>query len=51
MVSIEWTKDALADLERLDRNVSVRIVKKLSWFAENFNNIIPEPLSGMLKGT
>ena len=51
MLKVEWTEDAIKDLQRLDKPVAKRIVSKISWFAHHFNNIIPEPLSGGLAGT
>ncbi|MHB1664713.1 MAG: type II toxin-antitoxin system RelE family toxin [bacterium] len=50
MPKIEWTEDALKDLEALDKPVAKRIVNKVSWFCQHFENIIPEPLSGELSG-
>lgn len=50
MTKIEWTEAALRDLEKLDRQVARRILRKLSWIKENFAGIVPEPLSGEFKG-
>ena len=41
---------AIEDLERQDRSVGARIVKRLQWLAQNFDSIRPEPLSGNLTG-
>lgn len=49
--SIELSKRALADLERLDRTAGRRIVKRLDWLAENFESIVPLPLTGDLAGS
>lgn len=51
MPKIEWTKDALDDLQRLDKPVGRRILNKITWLSQHFNNITPEPLSGGLAGT
>jgi len=51
LVDIKWTEGATKDLERLDRPVARRILKKLAWFSKNFQSIVPEPLSGQLRGT
>ncbi|MEK7802812.1 MAG: type II toxin-antitoxin system mRNA interferase toxin, RelE/StbE family, partial [Deltaproteobacteria bacterium] len=50
MPKIEWTKDALDDLQRLDKPVGRRILNKITWLSQHFNNITPEPLSGELSG-
>ena len=50
MVKIEWTETALKDLSSIDAPIAKRIVKKLSWFSNNFSNIIPEPLTKEMKG-
>jgi mRNA interferase RelE/StbE len=51
LVRIEWTEGAVKDLERLDKPVARRILRRLAWFSKNFQSIVPEPLSGELKGT
>jgi len=48
MYSVEITDDAEDDLARLDKQVAIRVVKRLQWFEENFEHITPEPLSGPL---
>ncbi|MCL4428760.1 MAG: type II toxin-antitoxin system RelE/ParE family toxin [Deltaproteobacteria bacterium] len=50
MHNIEWTEDALKDLSSLDKQIAKRIVNKLSWFAERFDDIIPKPLSADFAG-
>ncbi len=50
MHNTEWTENALEDLGRLDKPVAKRILNKISWFSEHFDNIIPLPLSGDLSG-
>ncbi|WP_369018049.1 hypothetical protein QBE54_09980 [Thermatribacter velox] len=51
MFKIEWTEEAVRDLDKLDKQVAIRILRKLNWFAKNFARVIPEPLSGEFKGT
>jgi len=35
----------------LDAHVARRIVRKVTWFSQNFERVIPEPLAGDLGGT
>ncbi len=51
MARIEWTEEAVKDLKIIEKQVGRRILKKLSWFSENFETIVPEPLSGEFKET
>ena len=51
MAKLEWTEKAITDLERLDELTVQRILRKVTWFANNFERIAPEPLVGDLKGT
>ena len=51
MVRIEWTERALEDLEKLDKPIARRILKKVTGFSKNLQSVAPEPLSGELKGT
>ena len=46
MAEIIWTRDAVDDLGKLDKPIRKRILKRVSWFAAHFEEIIPEPLSG-----
>ena len=50
MVKIEWTAPAARDLEKLDRQVARRILKRLTWLSKNFGSVTPEPLAGELRG-
>lgn len=50
MARVEWTSDALDDLQKLDQPIRKRILKKISWFQDHFQSITPEPLSGDLQG-
>ena len=51
MHKIEWTEDAIKDLQKLDKFLAQRILKKVTWFSQHFDDVIPEPLSGDLLGT
>ena len=51
MARIEWTEGAAKDLEKLDKPIARRVLRRLTWFSRNFQSIVPEPLSGELKGT
>jgi len=51
LARVEWTEEAVRDLKVIDKQVGLRILKKLSWFSENFETIVPEPLSGEFKET
>jgi mRNA interferase RelE/StbE len=50
MYDVEFTAEAEADLDRLSKSVAQRILKKIRWLAENFEVIVPEPLTGEWKG-
>ncbi|MFW6130712.1 MAG: type II toxin-antitoxin system RelE family toxin [Atribacterota bacterium] len=51
MVRIEWTEGAIRDLQKLDKVIARRILKKITWFSKNFERIILEALDGEFKGT
>jgi len=51
LARVEWTEDALEDLEKLDRFIQRRVLKKVSWVSRHFENLVPEPLAGELSGT
>jgi mRNA-degrading endonuclease RelE of RelBE toxin-antitoxin system len=42
---VEWTKEAVEDLQKLDKPIAKRILNKISWFSQHFDNITLEPLS------
>ncbi len=48
--AIEFRPQAIDDLERLDRVIGQRLLTKLKWLSENFQEITPVPLTGELKG-
>ena len=43
-------KSAERELERLDPPVARRILDRIRWLAEHFDEITPEPLKGELSG-
>lgn len=48
--SVTYELEALADLEKLPKNVCQRIITKVNWLAQNFDQIAPQPLSNNLSG-
>ena len=50
MTPVEWTEDALSDLGKLDPQIRLRVLRKISWLSNNFEAITPETLSGEFKG-
>ncbi len=51
MPKVEWTKDAIEDLQNLDKPIAKRVLNKITWLSQHFDNITPENLSGELVGT
>jgi len=50
MRQLKFTAEAKADLAKLDKPLARQVFKKLCWLAENFDSIVPEPLTGDWKG-
>lgn len=50
MYAVRLTKDAEADLARLDRMIVDRVLKRIRWLAENFESVTPLPLTGQWQG-
>lgn len=44
--STEFLLEAEKDLAKLDSEIQRRIIDKLNWLLENFENILPEVLTG-----
>jgi mRNA interferase RelE/StbE len=44
--SLGFLPEAERDLAKLDREIRRRIIDKLDWLLENFENILPEVLTG-----
>lgn len=51
MVKIQWAEEAIKDLEKLDKVIARRVLKKIIWFSNNFKQLVPEPLSSEFKET
>ncbi|MBW4650858.1 MAG: type II toxin-antitoxin system RelE/ParE family toxin [Kastovskya adunca ATA6-11-RM4] len=47
---VEYEPEAFADLERLTQAVRERVINKINWLAENFDQITPQPLTADLSG-
>lgn len=43
-------ENAITELSELDKASAKRIVKRINWLSENFENIRPEPLTANLTG-
>jgi len=50
MYTIRLLKPASRGLERLDKAIATRVVRRLRWLAENLDSINPEPLKGRWRG-
>ena len=50
MYQIRFIKDAVRDLESLNKATAYRIVKKINWLGENAETIQPKGLRGKLAG-
>jgi mRNA interferase RelE/StbE len=50
MYGIRILNAATRELERLDKTVGRRIVKRINWLAANLDNLRPEALTGELSG-
>jgi mRNA interferase RelE/StbE len=48
--TIQYKSESLANIEQLDRQIQSRIIKKIIWLAENFEDITPLALSANLVG-
>lgn len=47
---VNLTKEAETDLNRLDRRVRDRTVKRLTWLGVHFEETVPLPLGGPWRG-
>ncbi len=50
MASVEWSDDALGDLEKIDTSIARRIVAKAVWLSVHFSETTPERLHGTFGG-
>ncbi len=48
--SIEYEPEAIASLEKISATNRKRIITKINWLAENFEQITPQPLTADLSG-
>ena len=46
--SVEYEPEAVADLERLTQAARERVINKITWLAENFDQITPQALTADL---
>ena len=47
---VKFMPQAVDDLSRLDKVIARRILTKVRWLSENFDNLTPEVLIGEWKG-
>ncbi|AFZ23203.1 addiction module toxin, RelE/StbE family [Cylindrospermum stagnale PCC 7417] len=47
---VEYESEAFADLEELTQSVQKRVVNKINWLADNFDQITPQPLTADFSG-
>ena len=47
---VKFLPKALEDISRLDKIIAQRILTKIRWLSENFDNLTPEVLIGEWKG-
>ena len=47
---VKFMPEAATDLSRLDKVIAHRILTKIRWLSENFDNLTPEVLIGEWKG-
>jgi mRNA interferase RelE/StbE len=47
---IVFMPQATNDLHRLDKPIAQRILYKLKWLSQNFNDLTPNKLTGELRG-
>jgi len=50
MYAVEFLPVAKNDLATLDKPIAQRVLKKIRWLAENFEQLTPQPLTGNWHG-
>ncbi len=50
MYELRILESAARDLQKLDAQIARRILARLRWLAENFDNLRPEALAGNMAG-
>lgn len=48
--SVEFTPTGLGNLEELTPTIQERILRKIRWLSENFDDVIPQALTADLSG-
>jgi len=46
---VRFKPEAIDDMENLDRIIAQRVLNKIRWLQDNFENVIPETLEGEFK--
>mgnify|MGYP001794761147 FL=1 len=44
---LEFTEESVTNLEKLTQVIQIRIINKINWLVENFEQLIPQPLTGV----
>ena len=47
---VEYAPESFAGLEKLTPKIRDRIIKKIDWLADNFDEIVPQSLAANLSG-
>ena len=47
---VEFISEAVSDLRKIDKTIAQRILDKIKWLSENFEDVVPEILTGDFKG-
>ena len=47
---VKFMPEAVEDISRLDKVIAQRILTKIRWLSENFDDLTPEVLTGEWKG-
>ncbi len=47
---VRFAPKAAEELRHLNKTIAQRILTKIRWFSENFDNLAPEALTGHLQG-
>jgi len=50
MASVNWSRESLEQLDSLDSLIRERVLSKVGWLGEHFEDIVPEPLHKEMKG-
>ncbi len=50
MFAVVFTPQAESNLIQLDRTIAQRVLRKIRWLAEHFDDVTPEPLTGQWQG-